>query len=94
MKDAGFGLLKPKQEEALKAFVSGKDALPMDYSKSIIYAILPNVYDKLRGMLMYYISITSIWCIEHVGTGNAIIVCISPFTAIMIGQQKIFYREG
>ena len=64
VKDAGFGVLKPKQEEALKAFVSGKDTfvvLPTGYGKSVIYAILPNVYDKLRGiyMLMYCIYITS-----------------------------------
>ena len=44
--------LKPKQIAAVKAFVEGKDvflSLPTGYGKSIIYAILPIVYDKIRG---------------------------------------------
>ena len=59
VKDAGFGSLKPKQEEALKTFISGKDtfvALPTGYGKSIIYAILPSVYDKLRGKLIIMLT--------------------------------------
>lgn len=42
VKNAGFRPLKAKQQEALVAFVSGKDmfvALPTGYGKSIIYAI-------------------------------------------------------
>ena len=53
VKEAGFWPLKAKQREALEAFVSGRDtfvALPTGYGKSIIYAILPNVYDKIRGI--------------------------------------------
>ena len=56
----GFGPLKAKQQEALEAFLSGKDtfvALPTGYGKSIIYAILPSVFDKIRGImysLLYY----------------------------------------
>ena len=53
VREAGFAPLKVKQQEALKAFISGKDtfvALPTGYGKSIIYAILPSVYDKIRGM--------------------------------------------
>ena len=47
-KEAGFWPLKAKQREALEAFVSGRDtfvSLPTGYGKSIIYAILPNVYE-------------------------------------------------
>lgn len=49
----GLQQLRPKQREALEAFVSGKDVfvlLPTGYGKSIIYAILPRVYDKIRGI--------------------------------------------
>ena len=49
--ELGFQL-KPKQIAAVKAFVEGKDvfvSLPTGYGKSIIYAILPIVYDKIRG---------------------------------------------
>lgn len=54
VKEANFALLKAKQQEALKTFLSGKDmfvCLPTGYGKSIIYAILPSVYDKIRGNL-------------------------------------------
>ena len=44
--------LKYRQAEAIKSFVSGHDvfvSLPTGYGKSKIYAILPLVYDKIRG---------------------------------------------
>ena len=44
--------LKPKQLEAVKSFVSGQDtfvALPTGYGKSVIFAILPLLFDKLLG---------------------------------------------
>ena len=44
--------LKPKQLEAINKFVSGSDtfvALPTGYGKSIIYAILPMLFDILFG---------------------------------------------
>ena len=93
--DTGFGPLKAKQQEALEAFVSGKDtfvALPTGYGKSIIYAILPSVYDKIRGM---YCTTANI-AIKYVclGTGTSIVVCISPLTAIMIEQQQKFLQKG
>ena len=50
----GFQQLKPKQSEAVKAFVEGRDvfvSLLTGYRKSIIYGILPIVYDKIRGKL-------------------------------------------
>jgi len=51
-REAGYGPLKGKQLEAIKAFVSGKDtfvALPTGYGKSVIYALLPGVFNKVRG---------------------------------------------
>lgn len=47
-----FGAIKEKQLEGISAFVEGQDtfvSLPTGYGKSIIYAALPYVYDKLRG---------------------------------------------
>ena len=51
-----FGLvLKEKQLEAMTAFVKGNDvfvSLPTGYGKSIIYALLPEVFDQIRGIIM------------------------------------------
>jgi len=44
--------LKPKQMEALSTFLSGRDtfvALPTGYGKSIIFAVLPLLFDILFG---------------------------------------------
>jgi len=44
--------LKPKKMEALSTFVSGRDtfaALPTGYGKSIIFAVLPLLFDILFG---------------------------------------------
>ena len=49
--EVGFEL-KDKQREAILSVVSGKDtfvSLPTGYGKSIIYAVLPLIFDKLRG---------------------------------------------
>ena len=48
----GIQGLRPKQLEAIEAFVSGKDtfiSLPTGYGKSIIFAILPLLFDYLLG---------------------------------------------
>lgn len=44
--------LKPKQKEAVMAFVAGSDVfvtLPTGHGKSIIYAVLPGAFDRLKG---------------------------------------------
>ena len=44
--------LKPKQLEAVESFVSGQDtfvALPTGYDKSVIFAVLPLLFDRLLG---------------------------------------------
>ena len=44
--------LKPKQIESIECFVSGRDtfvSLPTGYGKSVIFAILPLLFDFLRG---------------------------------------------
>ncbi len=48
----GIESLKDKQLEAVLKFVEGHDifvSLPTGYGKSIIYAVLPLVFDKLKG---------------------------------------------
>ena len=52
LRETGFTQLRPKQREAIEAFVSGKDvfvSLPTGYGKSVIYGILPSLFDKLKG---------------------------------------------
>ena len=44
--------LKPKQLEALQAFCNGRDvfiSLPTGYGKSMIYGLLPLVFNNIRG---------------------------------------------
>ena len=48
----GLQALKPKQKEAVVVFLAGRDvfvALPTGYGKSIIYDVLPRVFDRLKG---------------------------------------------
>ena len=48
----GYHSLKSEQKAVIKEFVMGKDVFaifPTDYSKSLCYACLPGVFDKLFG---------------------------------------------
>ena len=48
----GIHKLKDKQMEAISSFVQGNDtfvSLPTGYGKSVIYAVLPYVFDRLKG---------------------------------------------
>lgn len=48
----GYSSLKGEQELALEAFTSGKDvfvSLPTGFGKSVCYALLPHVFDLIRG---------------------------------------------
>ena len=54
MNRLGFEMFKDKQREAVCAFVGGRNTfviLPTGYGKSVIYTILPTVFDRLRGWL-------------------------------------------
>ena len=62
-----FGIcLKEKQFDAIYEFCSGSDvfvSLPTGFGKSIIYAILPLVFDRIRGkyeLITYYIRFSTI----------------------------------
>ena len=51
----GLDSLKEKQMEAARSFAGNQDTFvcfPTGYGKSIIYAMLPYVFDKLRGKLL------------------------------------------
>ena len=50
--ELGVQAMKPKQRDAILTYMSGTDTLvvlPTGYGKSLIYAVLPLVYNKLRG---------------------------------------------
>ena len=48
----GLQALKPKQKETVMTFLAHNDvfvSLPTGYGKSIIYAVLPGIFDRLKG---------------------------------------------
>ena len=50
--EMGLFELKPKQTDAILAVLAGRDtfvSLPTGYGKSVIYGVLPLLYDKVRG---------------------------------------------
>lgn len=75
----GIESFKDKQDEALRAFLSGRDtfvSLPTGYGKSAIYAALPLICDRL------------------LDRRGSIVVCVSPLTSLMINQKSKFTRTG
>ena len=56
MECMGISDMKPKQIDAIKSFVSGRDTfvtLPTGYGKSIIFAILPLLFNFLCSEYAY-----------------------------------------
>ena len=52
VRELGLSSLKAKQTEAILTIVAEKDtflSLPTGHGKSIIYGVLPRLFDKLRG---------------------------------------------
>lgn len=48
----GYPRLKPKQLEAVTKFCQGRDvfaSLPTSYGKTLIYALLPSIFNSIRG---------------------------------------------
>ena len=77
----GFKDLKAKQRGVVKGFVSGNDVfaeLPTASRKSLCFALLPLVFDMLRGK----------------STPSSIVVCISPLVALMTDQKAKFSPRG
>ena len=76
----GYSELKPEQEQAILAFVSGKDvfvALPTGYGKSLCYGLLPHVFDLLRGL-----------------EKQSVVIVVSPLVALMKEQAVSFSSKG
>ena len=63
--------------------------LPAGFGKSLIYAILPAVFDTLNGNVKvehkYYNPI-----IYFKGSTESIVVIVSPLTALMLDQKQKF----
>ena len=53
--DFGFEALKEKQRETVLSFLNGNDvfvSLPTGYGKSLIYGVLPVVFDLMKGKFL------------------------------------------
>ena len=65
--------LKEKQREAILTFLSGRDTfvvLLTGYGKSLIYAMLPLVFDKLKGTYVVERDSQDILLIVHSSYGT------------------------
>ena len=77
----GYERLKEEQLLAIEKFVSGSDvfvSLPTGFGKSLIYGLLPAVFDRLKG----YREPTSVALI------------VSPLASLMIDQKARFLPRG
>ena len=60
-------------------------SLPTGYGKSLVYAVLPLVFDKIRGKNID-LSHSLHYSIDHFieGTSGSIVLCISPLTSLSV----------
>lgn len=73
--------LRPKQQEAVVSFVSGRDvfvSLPTGSGKSLIYSVLPWTFDSLR----------------KCSQAESIVLVVSPLIAIMKDQVASLTQKG
>ena len=71
--------LKEKQLEALLTFCLGNDvfvSLPTGYGKSMIYGLLPLIFDEIKGTTLLCLSCSFISL--KIGSNGSIVICISP----------------
>lgn len=74
--------LKEEQREALRVFLGGKDvfvALPTGFGKSLCFALIPVVFDVLRG---------------SEGDRRSIALVVFPLTSLMMEQREKFKTSG
>ena len=105
----GITVLKPKQVEAIGAFISGKDvfvSLPTGYGKSAIYSVLPGTFDLLRGTCgihhlhrivphLRHITNFQLFSLSFEGKAkSSIVVCVCPLSSIMMDQKAKFAAKG
>ena len=77
----GYNSLKEEQLLAIEKFVTGSDvfvSLPTGLGKSLIYGLLPSVFDRLKG----YMEPTSVALI------------VSPLASLMVDQKAKFLPRG
>ena len=87
--------LKEKQLEALLTFCLGNDvfvSLPTGYGKSMIYGLLPLIFDEIKGTTLLCLSCSFISL--KIGSNGSIVICISPLVAIMREQAAKFLALG
>ena len=92
----GIQSLKPKQLEAISAFLSGKDvfvSLPTGYGESIIFALLPAVFNRIRGMVCLNNEIVLVQ-LCWLGCNNSLVVCISPLTSLEVDLTERLQGRG
>ena len=99
IRELGFETLKSKQRDAIESFLSGNDTLvvlPTGYGKSVIYAALPLIFDKLRGKdkrrIVSYCS--ELIIILTACQKESIVLVVSPLTALMMDQKRILSQKG
>ena len=61
MRKAGVTELKEKQKECMVRFLEGHDvfgSLPTGYGKSLIYGLLPDIFNRIRGtcFMVFFVS--------------------------------------
>ena len=83
------------QEEALKSITLGKDVfviLPTGYGKSLIYAVLPTLYDFMFGKFLK--TMCSKGLMFNVGCEGSIVIVITPLIALMVDQKRNLMQMG
>ena len=89
--------LKDKQVEAIQKFCEGSDvfvSLPTGFGKSMIYGLLPLVFDRAKGKYNRTHLLNRYCSSANVGIKGSIVVCVSPLIAIMKEQATRFARLG
>lgn len=65
-KELGYDHLKPEQERIIASFLKGEDVfgiLPTGFGKSLCYACLPKIYDRMSTGLSVIVIITPLTAI-------------------------------
>ena len=78
VRELGYKSLKEEQKKIITSFIQGSDVfgvLPTGYGKSLCYACLPNVFDRLQGSRHSIIVVITAIMKDQVSTKLYIIYC-------------------